>query len=106
MSNKPSEWMKYSGLGIQMVVSMLVFLYLGKWLGSKLGSETIGSLVGVFFGLFGSIYGLIKEINNSWFFYEILNFFICNFSDGFEFNIKFLAWISIWFFGIFYNKYV
>ena len=65
MNKKPSDWMKYSSLGIQMVVSLLVFLYLGKWLGSKCGSETIGSLIGVFFGLFGSIYSLIKEINNS-----------------------------------------
>ena len=64
MTKKPSEWMKYSGLGIQMVATLLIFLYLGKWLGIKFGSEIVGSLVGIFFGLFASLYGLIKEINN------------------------------------------
>lgn len=64
MNKNSSHWMKYTGLGIQMVVSMLICLYIGKWIGGKYGFEIIGTLIGTFFGLFTSIYGLIKEINN------------------------------------------
>ena len=66
LMNKKSthHWLKYSGLGIQMVVTMLVCLYIGKWVGIKFDFEILGTLIGVFFGLFASIYGLIKEIYN------------------------------------------
>ena len=64
MNKKSTHWLKYSGLGIQMVVTMLVCLYIGKWVGIKFDFEILGTLIGVFFGLFASIYGLIKEINN------------------------------------------
>ena len=49
MNKKSSEWVKYSGLGIQMAVSVILCLYIGKWIGSKYDNETIGSLVGIFF---------------------------------------------------------
>ena len=63
MNKKPSEWMKYSGLGIQMVVTLLIFLYLGKWLGIKYGSEIVGSLIGIFLGLvLGFVYASRKRI--------------------------------------------
>lgn len=64
MDKKTSEWVKYSGLGIQMTVSVILCLYIGKWVGLKYGNETLGSLIGIFFGLFASTYNLIKEIRN------------------------------------------
>lgn len=61
---KTKNWLKFSGIGIEMAVTVIIFLYLGKWLGNKLNHEQIGILVGVFLGLFGSIYNLIKQIND------------------------------------------
>mgnify|MGYP001442884914 CR=1 FL=1 len=61
---KTTDWAKYSGLGIQMVASVLICLYIGKWLGVKLGSENLGALFGTLFGLFASIYNLSKQIKN------------------------------------------
>ena len=62
MNKKPSDWMKYSGLGIQMTASVIICLYIGIWIGTKLGSENLGALFGTFFGVFASIYNLIKQI--------------------------------------------
>jgi len=64
MNKKKTEWVKYSGLGIQMAVSVILCLYIGKWIGLKYGNEILGSLIGIFFGLFASTYNLIKEIKN------------------------------------------
>ena len=64
MKKKSSEWVKYSGLGIQMAVSVVLCLYIGKWIGSKLSSENLGALFGTLFGLFASMYNLIKQIKN------------------------------------------
>ena len=60
---QPKNWLKFSGIGIEMAVTVIIFLYLGKWLGSKFNHEQIGILIGIFLGLFGSIYNLIKQIN-------------------------------------------
>ena len=64
MNKKPSDSMKYSGLGIQMAVTVVLCLYIGKWIGGKYASEDMGSLIGIFFGLFASMYNLIKENKN------------------------------------------
>ena len=66
MKKTSTEWIKYSGLGIQMAVSVILCLYIGKWIGSKFDflSENVGSLMGIFFGLFASIYHLFKELKN------------------------------------------
>ena len=64
MNKRPTEWMKYSGLGIQMAVSVVLCLYIGEWIGGKYGNEILGSLIGIFFGLFASIYNLIRGIKN------------------------------------------
>ena len=64
MNKSSTEWMKYSGLGIQMAVSVVICLYIGKWVGLKLGYEDLGALLGILFGLFASIYNLIKQIKN------------------------------------------
>ena len=64
MNKNSSEWAKYSGLGIQMAISVVLCLYIGKWAGQKFNHETLGSLIGIFFGLFTSMYNLIKQIKN------------------------------------------
>ena len=64
MPKQTMDWMQYSGVGIQMAVTMLLCL----WLGSK--AEDLwgfpspwGQLVGLFLGVFASIYNLIKSIS-------------------------------------------
>ena len=64
MKKKQKTWLAYSGLGIQMVFTMLICL----WLGSKLEDYLIinrpwGQLIGIFFGIFSSIYNLMKSVN-------------------------------------------
>ena len=44
--NNSTEWVKYSGLGIQMAASVIICLYIGQWIGNKLGSENLGALFG------------------------------------------------------------
>jgi len=64
MANNQRHWLAYSGLGIQMVFTMLF----GYWIGQKMEVyfslySPIGQLLGLFFGIFASIYNLIKSIN-------------------------------------------
>ena len=60
----PDNWMQYSGIGIQMAATILIFW----WLGEKLESSMVllhnpwGQLIGLFFGMFASIYNLIKQV--------------------------------------------
>ena len=65
MKKKSSmEWLKYSGVGIQMAATVIICLFLGEWVGKYFNQERLGMLVGVFFGLFTSIYNLFKQIQN------------------------------------------
>ena len=64
MSKGPKNWLAYSGLGIQMVITILFCL----WIGFKIEdffsiSSPWGQLGGLFFGIFTSIYNLIKSVN-------------------------------------------
>ena len=60
---QPDSWLQYSGIGIQMAVTIIVC-----WLGEKLENSMIlldspwGQLVGLFFGMFAGIYNLIKQV--------------------------------------------
>ncbi len=61
---QPESWLQYSGIGIQMAVTIIVCW----WLGEKLENSMIlldspwGQLVGLFFGMFAGIYNLIKQV--------------------------------------------
>ena len=64
MAKKPTNWMQYSGVGIQMAATMMI----GLWLGGKIGNyfslaESYGQLSGLFLGVFAAMYNLIKSIN-------------------------------------------
>ena len=66
MPNKRStNWLQYSGVGIQMLVTIMIFWWLGGKLESyfKLFSEPWGQLAGLFFGIFASMYNLINQLN-------------------------------------------
>ena len=61
---QPESWLQYSGIGIQMAVTIIVCW----WLGEKLENSMVlldspwGQLVGLFFGMFAGIYNLIKQV--------------------------------------------
>ena len=63
MSKNQKNWLAYSGLGIQMAVTMLFCLWIGiKIEGYFSISPPLGQLGGLFFGIFASIYNLINSI--------------------------------------------
>ncbi len=63
MSKNQKDWLAYTGLGIQMVVTMMICL----WIGMKIEeysyiSTPFGQLCGIFFGIFASTYNLIRAV--------------------------------------------
>lgn len=69
--NKPlissdSSFLKYSGIGFQLVAVILIFLFIGIWLDGKFGTKFIFTLVLTLIGFFGGFYSFyltIKDLN-------------------------------------------
>lgn len=69
--NKPfissdNSFIKYSGIGFQLVAVILVFLFIGIWLDGKFGTKYIFTLVLTILGFFGGFYSFyitIKDLN-------------------------------------------
>ncbi len=55
--------MEYSGVGIQMALTVLICWWIGSKVGIWLDAEPWGGLVGIFFGLFAGMYNLIKIVS-------------------------------------------
>ena len=63
MSKNQKNWLAYSGLGIQMTITMLFCLWIGMKIEDyALISSPWGQLIGLFFGIFTSVYNLIKSV--------------------------------------------
>jgi len=63
MSKNQKNWLAYSGLGIQMVITMLLCLWIGMKIEDYFSiSSPWGQLIGLFFGIFTSLYNLIKSV--------------------------------------------
>ena len=65
MSHKQSDsWLQYSGIGIQMVATIIICWWFGEkleeWM--TLFVKPWGQLLGLFFGMFAGIYNLIKQV--------------------------------------------
>ena len=65
MRNHSNQWMKYSGVGIQLVAIMMI----SWWIGLKIEvnsplAEPWGQILGLFFGIFAGTYNLIKSVKN------------------------------------------
>jgi F0F1-type ATP synthase assembly protein I len=52
----------YAGLGVQFVLSILLFLYLGRWVDRKLGTEPWFLIVGVFTGATAGFYAMYRKL--------------------------------------------
>jgi F0F1-type ATP synthase assembly protein I len=52
----PTSAGSLAGIGVQLLISILLFLYLGQWLDRKLGTEPLLLVVGVFVGAAIGIY--------------------------------------------------
>jgi len=64
MPKKSQNWLAYSGLGIQMALTMLIFMWLGGKAEVYLNAPSPwGQMGGMFFGVFASIYNLIRSIS-------------------------------------------
>ena len=62
-SNNNSDWLQYSGVGIQMALTMLICWWLGQQVDIYFELEnSLGSIGGLFFGMFAGIYNLLKTV--------------------------------------------
>jgi F0F1-type ATP synthase assembly protein I len=50
------------GLGLQFVLSLLLFLYLGQWVDRKLGSAPWFLIIGVFTGATAAFYSMYRKL--------------------------------------------
>ena len=63
MSKKPDNWIQYSGLGFQIVITILVFLWIGTEIENYFKIKSpYGQLLGTGLGIFASLYNVIKSI--------------------------------------------
>ena len=62
---KPVNWLQYSGIGTQMLITIILFWWLGGKLENhfKLFSKPWGELLGLFFGIFAGMYNLVNQLN-------------------------------------------
>ncbi len=53
---------QFMGLGLQFVLSLLLFLYLGKWVDTKLGTSPWFLILGVFTGASAAFYSMYRSL--------------------------------------------
>lgn len=64
--NKFQRYLRFSTVGLELGLSVMVGLFVGQWLDKKLGTHDILTLVGLLFGAaagFRSVYRLLKQLN-------------------------------------------
>lgn len=57
-----SKTVQYSGLGISLVVTILVFFWIGKWIDGKLSTGVIFTLILTFIGFAGGFYSFYLSV--------------------------------------------
>jgi len=62
--NGTSGFVKYSGIGVQLVAVILVFLFAGIWLDDKFGTKFLFTLVLTMVGFFGGFYSFYLNMKN------------------------------------------
>ncbi len=53
---------QFMGLGLQFVLSLLLFLYIGQWVDGKLGSAPWFMILGVFTGASAAFYSMYRAL--------------------------------------------
>jgi ATP synthase protein I len=53
---------QFMGLGLQFVLSLLLFLYIGKWVDGKLGTSPWFLILGVFTGATAAFYSMYRKL--------------------------------------------
>ena len=53
---------QFMGLGLQFVLSLLLFLYVGKWVDTKLGTSPWFLIIGVFTGASAAFYSMYRSL--------------------------------------------
>lgn len=62
---QPSNLMKYSSLGVELVIVLCLAAWLGRWLDAKYGVEQgLFTVFLMLFALVGSMYRVIKSLMN------------------------------------------
>jgi len=59
-----SKFVQYSGLGIQLSATILIFLFIGIWLDKHFETKFIFTLILTFVGFFGGFYSFYLTIKN------------------------------------------
>ena len=62
--NSESKTIQYSGLGVQLAVTILIFLFIGVWLDKWLNTKFIFTLILTFVGFGGGFYSFYLTIKN------------------------------------------
>ena len=62
MGKGPSNWLKYSGVGMQLFITIMIFWWIGLKLESAVEYSPWGQLGGIFLGIFIGMYSLIKSL--------------------------------------------
>ncbi len=55
--------LRYTGLGVQLAASILVFVFLGQWLDKRAGTGGLFTILGAFLGFGGTMWSLIRSLN-------------------------------------------
>jgi len=59
-----SKFVQYSGLGVQLSATILIFLFIGIWLDKHFETKFIFTLILTFVGFFGGFYSFYLTIKN------------------------------------------
>jgi F0F1-type ATP synthase assembly protein I len=62
--NAESKTIQYSGLGVQLAVTILVFLFIGVWLDKIFNTKFVFTLIFTFVGFGGGFYSFYLTIKN------------------------------------------
>jgi len=58
---KYPEWIRYSGVGLELAGAVAGFALLGYWVDRRFATQPWGVLIGVMLGLVGGLYNLVRE---------------------------------------------
>ncbi len=61
VARRSNGWIRYSGIGLELVGATAGFALVGYWIDGRFGTRPWGMLGGLVIGLGGGLYNLVKE---------------------------------------------